>query len=301
MKQRKTYASKLTKEMLIANGIELITEDGAVFRNGKQVIPTQNKQGYLMLSLYELDEDGNKIKIPITRTFKGCKKPTNTYCYKTMMVGLHRAMWAWLYGVVEEGYIIDHICNKHDSIEDYNINNLQIVSQRENTTKDREASNRELKCKLDRPLSYYEDKLAYYEDLYQKAVKEGNQEEAHKQRGNTYTQRSKIRYWLSHKEEAEALIAKKQAYLETKLDSDIYHAKAKIIKLLKENVSKRRAEYKNALETNGSKHETILSLKAEWKRARKELNDFEWAAFGSDKSHLPELINTYTKRALSNL
>lgn len=302
MKQRKTYASKLTKDMLIASGYELITEDGVVIRNGKQVIPIQNKQGYLMLSLYELDEDGNKIKIPITRTFKGCKKPTNTYIYKSMMVGLHRAMWAWLYGVVEEGYVIDHRSNKHTSIEDYNINNLQIISQRENTTKDREASTKELKCKLDRPLSYYEDKLAYYEDLYQKAVKEGNQEEARNQRVNTYNQRAKIRYWLSHKEEAEALIAKKQAYLETKLDSDIYHAKAKIIKLLKENVSKRRAEYKNALENNGSKHETTLNLKAEWKRARKELNDFEWAAFGSgsDKSYLSELINIYTERALSN-
>lgn len=301
MKKRKTYASRLTKEMLIASGIELITEDGVVIRNGKQVIPTQNKQGYLMISIYELDEDGNKIKIPVTRKFKGCKKPTNTYIYKSMMVGLHRAMWAWLYGVVEEGWVVDHKSNKHTSIEDYNINNLQLISQRENTTKDREASIRELKCKLDRPLSYYEDKLAYYEDLYQKAVKEGNQEEAHRQRANTYGQRARIRYWLSHKEEAEALIAKKQAYLETKLDSSIYHAKAKVIKLLKENISKRRAEYKNALETNGSKHETTLSLKAEWKRATKELNDFEWAAFGSDKIHLPELINTYTKRALLNL
>ena len=301
MKKRKTYASRLTKEMLVANGIELITEDGIVIKNGKQVIPTQNKQGYLMLTLYELDEDGNKIKIPTTRTFKGCKKPINTYVYKAMTVGLHRAMWAWIYGVVEEGYVVDHRLNKHTSIEDYHISNLQLISQRENVTKDREASVSEFKCKLDRPLSYYEDKLAYYEDLYQKAVKEGNQKEAAKQRVNTYGQRARIRYWLSHKDEAEALIAKKKAYLEAKLDSDIYHARAKVIKLLKENISKRRAEYKNALETKGSKHEATLSLKAEWKRARKELNDFERAAFGSDKSYLPELINIYTERALSNL
>ena len=46
MKKRKTYASRLTKEMLVANGYELITEDGAVFKNGKQVIPTQNKAQY---------------------------------------------------------------------------------------------------------------------------------------------------------------------------------------------------------------------------------------------------------------
>ena len=302
MKKRKAYASRLTKEMLVANGIELITEDATVIRNGKQVIPKQNNKGYLMLCLYELDEEGNKIKKPITKTFKWCKKPTSTYNYKRTTVGLHRAMWAWIYGVVEEGYVVDHKNNKHTSIEDYNINNLQIISQRENVTKDREASIVELKCKLDRPLSYYEDKLVYYEDLYQKAVKEGNQEEAHKQRCNIFGQKARIRYWLSHKEEAEALIAKKQAYIENKqFDSDIYHAKAEVIKLLKENISKRHAEYDDALETNGSKHETTLTLKAEWKRARKELNDFKSAAFGSDKSYLPELINIYTIRALSNL
>ena len=300
MKNRKTYASRLTKEMLIKSGIELITEDGIVIKNGKQFFPVQNKQGYLILHLYEVDEDGNKIKIPTTKICKGCKKPSNTYNYKLRAVGLHRAMWAWLYGVVEEGYVIDHKNNKHTNIEDYNINNLQLISQRENIIKDRKASIVEFKCKLDRPLSYYEDKLTYYEDLYKKAIKEGNQEEAHKQRANIFGQKARIRYWLSHKEEAEALIAKKQAaYLEAKLDSDIYHAKARVIKLLTENINKRHAEYNDALETNCSKHETTL-IRAEWKRAIKELNDFKWAALFYDKSYLPELINTYTKRALSN-
>ena len=302
MKNRKTYASKLTKEMLVANGIELITEDGTVIRNGKQIFPKQNKQGYLMLHLYEVDEDGNKTKIPVTKICKGCKKPTNTYVYKIMSVGLHRAMWAWLYGVVEEGCVIDHKNNKHNSIEDYHISNLQLISQRENTIKDREASTKEFKCRLDKPLSYYEDKLAYYEDLYKKALKEGNQEEIRRQRANTFGQRARIRYWLSHKEEAEALIAKKQAdYLEAKLDSDLYHAKARVIKLLTENINKRHAEYNDVLEINSSKHKTTLSIRAEWKRAIKELNDFKWAAKCSDKSYLPELINIYTKRALSNL
>ena len=203
MKNRKTFASRLTKEMLVKSGIELITEDGTVIRHGKRVIPIKDKNsGYLRIFIYDFDEDGNKIKIPITYIRKGCKKPSNTYVYKSMIVGLHRAMWAWIYGVVEEGYVIDHRNNKHTSIEDYNINNLQIISQRENVIKDREASTKEIKCRLNKPLSYYEDKLAYYEDLYQKAVKDGNQEEAHRQRNNTYHQRAKIRYWLAHKAEA---------------------------------------------------------------------------------------------------
>ena len=204
MKNRKTYASRLTKEMLVASGYELITEDGTVIKNGKQIIPTQDKKnGYLLIFLYDFDEDGNKIKVPITRICKGRKNPTSTYIYKQITVGLHRAMWAWFYGVVEEGYVIDHRSNKHTSIEDYHISNLQIITQSENVAKDREIkSTKEIKCKLNKPLSYYEDKLAHYEDLYKKAKKEGNQEEARRQSVYTYTQRAKIRYWLAHKAEA---------------------------------------------------------------------------------------------------
>ena len=203
MKNRKTFASRLTKEMLIKSGYELITEDGTVFRNGKQVIPYQDKKsGYLRIFIYDFDEDGNKIKVPTTRIRKGCKKPSNTYFYKPMAVGLHRAMWAWIYGVVEEGLVIDHRNNKHTSIEDYHISNLQILSQRENSIKDPRTSFREVKCRLDKPISYYEEKLAYYEDLCKKATKEGDKKEIHKQGNNIYYQRAKIRYWLAHKAEA---------------------------------------------------------------------------------------------------
>ena len=54
---KKTYARKLTKEMLVANGYELITEDGKVFKNGKQYFPTQDKKdGYLKIYIYDFDE-----------------------------------------------------------------------------------------------------------------------------------------------------------------------------------------------------------------------------------------------------
>ena len=292
MKNRKDYAAELTKDYLMKLGITNVTPDGLHIYKGSeelaQYIPkTKNvKRRYFRVSLYD----------PELRQATPKEERTNTT--GAIMIPVHVINYVWNKGPRESGLIVHHTDNNPLN---NNIDNLQLISQRENVTIDREESIRELKCKLDRPLSYYEDKLAYYEDLYQKAVKEGNQEEARKQRANTYTQRAKIRYWLSHREEAEALIAKKQAYLETKLDSDVYHAKAEVIKLLKENISKRRAEYDNALEANGSKDETTLSLKAKWKRARKELNDFERAAFDSDKSYLPELINIYTKRALLNL
>ena len=189
--------------MLVKSGYELITEDGTVIKNGKQFIPFQDKKdGYLKIYIYDFDEDGNKIKLPRTRKLKKCKKPTKTYNYKVRAVGLHRAMWAWIYGSVEEGYVVDHKSNKHTSIEDYHISNLQMISSRENLTKDRKASIKELKCRLDKPISYYEDKLAYYEDLYKKAMKDRNREDARRRIKNIYDQKAKIRYWLSHKAEA---------------------------------------------------------------------------------------------------
>ena len=314
MKKRKTYtyAAELTKEYLMKLGITDVTPDGLHIYKGSeelaQYIPKAKdvKRRYFRVNLYD----------PELR--QATPKEERTKNTGRIIIPAHVINYVWNRGPRKLGLIIDHLDN--NPLNNH-IDNLQLISQRENVIKDRKASIRELKCKLDRPLSYYEDKLSYYEDLYQKAVKDGDQEEAHKQRGNIYGQRARIRYWLSHKEEAEALIAKKQAYLETKLshkkevealrakkqayletklDSDVYHAKAEVIKLLRENISKRRAEYNNALEANGSEHEATLSLKAEWKRAVKELNDFVWAASGSDKSHLPELINTYAKRALLN-
>ena len=293
MKKRRPFASRLTKDYLMKLGITDVTPDGLHIYKGSeelvQYIPKTNnaKRRYLRVSLYDPD-----IR-------QATPKEERTSTTGAIIIPAHVINYVWNRGPRELGLVVDHIDN--NPLNNH-IDNLQLMNQKENVMKDREASTYEIKCKLDRPLSYYEDKLAYYEDLYQKAVKEGNQEEAHKQRTNTYGQRARIRYWLSHKKEAEALIAKKQAaYLEGKLDSDIYHAKAKVIKLLKENISKRHAEYNDVLEINGSKHKTTLSVRAEWKRAIKELNDFEWAAKCSDKSYLPELINIYTKRALSNL
>ena len=293
MKKRRTYtyAAELTKEYLMKLGITDVTPDGLHIYKGSeelaQYIPKAKnvKRRYFRVSLYD----------PELR--QATPKEERTITTGQIIIPVHVINYVWNKGPRKLGLVVDHIDNNQLN---NHIDNLQLISQRENVMKDREASTKEIKCKLDRPLSYYEDKLTYYEDLYQKAVKEHNQEEARRQRANIYQQRAKIRYWLSHKEEAEALIAKKQAYLETKLDSDIYHAKARVIKLLKENIDKRHAKYNDALETNGRKHKTTLSVRAEWKRAIKELNDFKWAALYSDKNYLPELIDTYTKRALLN-
>lgn len=91
MKNR-TYASKLTKEDLIKGGITLITEEGLVYKGEKEATLSTSSNGYLSFNIYALDEEGNRIKRPITRVFKGRTTTTDTYVYQSKLIGLHRAM-----------------------------------------------------------------------------------------------------------------------------------------------------------------------------------------------------------------
>lgn len=195
------YAERLTKEELIANGINEITADGRVFRTGLEVQPYTNSKGYLVLNLYDRDEEGNYIKIPLKRKAKGCKNLINTYRFKSKTVGLHRAMWAWFYGEVPQGYVIDHINNSHTNKEDYRLENLQLLTPKENLAKERPESNKQTKCKLSRPREYYETKLEQYLEAYTSAKLEKDAKAAHKLRTNISQTRARLRYYDSHIDE----------------------------------------------------------------------------------------------------
>lgn len=52
-----------------------------------------------------------------------------------------------------------------------------------------------VKCKIERPRSYYEDKLSFYEAEYEKAKREGDQKYAHKLRANLSQTRARLRDW----------------------------------------------------------------------------------------------------------
>lgn len=271
MKKRKNYASKLTKDELIKSGITLVTEDGYVFKGDKQITPSIDLSGYFVFAIYELDENGEKIKKPIKRQFKGCKKISDTYVYVMRTVGLHRIMWAWFHDEVPEGYVVDHINNKHEEQEDYRLENLQLLTPAQNLNKERGESTKQLKCKLNKPLSFYECKLDSYLAKYNEAKKNHDAELAHKLRSNIADAKARIRYYKAHIEEANALKAEAEEKIANK---DAYHVRAARIKELNDLACKARSQYLQAQHEYGDNHLMTLSAKKEWRAAVAERNEF---------------------------
>lgn len=209
------YAKRLTKERLIQEGFTEITKEGRLFKGEQEVFPHWNgKEGnpnrYLCIWLCKRDSDGHLIKgyncIQRYTRKDGSIGESKSWVGKLETFGLHRVMWAWFHNEVPEGYVVDHINNKHDRIEDYHLDNLQLLTPRENVIKERICNVKEIPCKLDRPRSYYEDKLAKYEALYEKAKKNRDTEATHKLRGNLASIRARLRYWDSHRDEIETNI-----------------------------------------------------------------------------------------------
>ena len=115
------YAKKLTKDDLIKAGIKDIffnpydLQYHVINKNDKEIGLSRNKQDYLCFSIYDLDDEGQYIKRPIKKRFKGNKKILDTYSYEMKTLPLHRAIWAWTKGEVPEGMVVDHIDNKHET------------------------------------------------------------------------------------------------------------------------------------------------------------------------------------------
>lgn len=198
------YASKLTKEDLQASGITEITKDARVFKGEREVFPRwiQGKRPYLGFTLYCYDENGHLIKgndrVCKYKRKDGTIGESISWCAKTRTIGLHRIMWAWHYGEVPEGMVVDHIDNKHETLDDYRLENLQLLSPRDNLAKERVLSNRELKCNMTLPLSHYEDKLNAFVNSYNNTK---DQEEKHSLRSQISQYRARIRYWKNHEAE----------------------------------------------------------------------------------------------------
>lgn len=168
----KTYARRLTREDLIKAGITYVSENGDVYKGNKKVKFSVNRNGYLVVGVYRLDENGNKIKKPTKYKYThkdGTVHYTDSYAYEIESFTLQRIMWAWFKKEIPEGFVIDHKNNHHERQEDYRIENLQLVSVAVNLKKDRKEATYTptmAKKKVYTP-QYVISKMSKYNNLYE--------------------------------------------------------------------------------------------------------------------------------------
>jgi hypothetical protein len=196
---RQNYATALTKDYLEYLGITEVSEDGTKIMKGDKELTQNNDGRYKLITLYD----------PAIRKATPEKLRTNTT--GQLHIGVHRVVYCWFNKIIPTGMVIDHI--NSDKL-DNRLENLQLLTPKENLSKERIESTRELKCKLDQPRSYFEDKLKTYAALYANAKLEHNAKEAHKQRSNIAQTRAKLRYYDNHKEEANQMTEFKKDLLE---------------------------------------------------------------------------------------
>lgn len=286
------YAKRLTKERLMMEGFTEITKEGRLFKGEREVFPNWNgKEGnpnrYLCIIVSQRDSEGHLVKGRdriYTYTRKdGSISECTSWQAKQETFGLHRVMWAWHYGEVPEGMVVDHVNNKHSRIEDYHLDNLQLLTPRENVIKERICNVTEIPCKLDRPRTYYEEKLAKYEALYEEAKANKDADRAHHLRSNISQTKSRLRYYDAHKEEATSLVAEKEK-----------HAKEEAARLeaKRQSIDDRKIleQYKLTFKSAGNKkmwREMIKVIKA-WDT----LEDFQ-------KNHIWDVLSRFCRKERS--
>ena len=108
-------------------------------------------------------------------------------------IPFHRLVYAWFKGKVPTGMVVDHI---DDDKLNNDPNNLQLLTPAENIAKNRPGVNtREIKCKLSRPLAYYETELEIAIEEYELAKNKGDAIKAHRMRSMISYRRAQIRYY----------------------------------------------------------------------------------------------------------
>ena len=182
--KRNKYIRSLTKDDLIRSGIKEITPDcKVIFEDGRVLEKEEdflrNEKGYF----YFLVEETDPVTV-IQKQMKGVQTNTRT-------IYLHRAMIAWFKGGVPKDRVVDHKDNRHKTLYDNRLDNLQILTDNANIKKDAQW-----KCSLNRPLEDYERMLAYYTNNYNTT-----KDKQYKKNCKMYIERyqAKIRYWKAHK------------------------------------------------------------------------------------------------------
>lgn len=184
------YASQLTRDYLEYLGITEVSRDGLKIMKGDKELVQRYDGRYKSVILYD----------PAIRQATPVELRKNTS--GQIHFGVHRIVYCWYNRIIPNGIVIDHInSNKLDN----RIDNLQMLTPKENVNKERPESTKEVKCQLNKPRSFYEDKLNKYLELYESAKLNKDANAAHKLRGNVALTRARLRYYDSHMTEVEMI------------------------------------------------------------------------------------------------
>jgi hypothetical protein len=251
---RRPYAGEITKEYLQKLGIEYVSTDGTiVIKKGEQAginFNNKAKKSYGLVALYD----------PELRAATPKEERKNTT--GNIMLGVHVLNYVWNKEDKPAGLVIDH---KDNDPRNNDLSNLQMITQGENIAKERDNWNvYELKCKLNKPRSFYQDKLEKYLVANEEAKKAGDAEASHKLRTSISQTRARLRYYDNHILEALEL-QKAQEELEARKRE--YHERAQKKKELKANVESARKFYKELEKAYGKDDPIVQQYWGEWKLA----------------------------------
>lgn len=219
---RQNYGTQLTRDYLEYLGITEVSEDGAKVMKGDQELTQYENGGYKAVGLYD----------PAKRRLVPMEERTNTT--GQLQLGVHRIVYCWYNRIIPDGMVVDH---RNNNKLDNRLENLQLLTPKENVWKGRECDTKEKKCKMNKPRKFYEDKLAKYEALYEEAKANHDAKACHKLRANVANTRARLRYWDAHKDEykEEPIKMKKE---KTEFQKDLMELK-EWKKTFKENGSKK--------------------------------------------------------------
>jgi hypothetical protein len=262
MNNRKPYAGKMTKAYLQQLGIEYVSTDGTiVIKNSKQIkisFSDKAKRSYgkvflhdpvLYASVPKEERTSNSGRVPAT--------------------DIHVLNYVWNVADKPQGMVIHHRDNDPTNND---ISNLECVTQKENLAYEHPDWNtRELKCRLDVPRSFYEDKLARYEARREEAKRNHDAELVHKLGSNISQTRWRLNYYDSHIEEAKAIQA---AIAQKEAEKKVYHERAQKKRELKQAVDNTHRYYAEAKNAHGKNDPITLKLRDEWKYAIAEYYAF---------------------------
>lgn len=171
---------QITKSYLQYLGVTEVTEDGKVFNKRGEIKPcARNKQGRLSIRIHDAEKYNS---VP--------KEKRNNNSGKVSL-RLHHVVYAWFNSEVPYSKVIHH---KDMNYLNNSIDNLEALTPEEHKAK--HSSTRELKCRLDIPRSWYEEKLAEVEAIKKKT-------KVNYDKISNY--RAKLRYYDSHIAEAQKL------------------------------------------------------------------------------------------------